>query len=69
MRKEFTMVIEKDKDGYYVAEVLELPGCHTQAKSLDELIDRIKEAIILYLESIEEEIPEIEIVGIQKISL
>ena len=44
------MVIEKDEDGYYVASVPELPGCHTQAKTLDELIDRIREAVELYLE-------------------
>ncbi|MEM0234428.1 type II toxin-antitoxin system HicB family antitoxin [Thermofilum sp.] len=45
----FTVVIEKDEDGYYVAYVPELPGCHTQAKTLDELLERIKEAVELYL--------------------
>jgi predicted RNase H-like HicB family nuclease len=45
-----TVVIEKDEDGYYVAYVPELPGCHTQAKTLDELLERIKEAVELYLE-------------------
>ena len=44
------MVIEKDEDSYYVASVPELPGCHTQAKTLDELIERVKEAVELYLE-------------------
>jgi Uncharacterized conserved protein len=46
----FTVIIEKDKEGYFVGEVVELPGCHTQAKSLDELMERIKEAIELYLD-------------------
>ncbi|MEM0038942.1 MAG: type II toxin-antitoxin system HicB family antitoxin [Thermofilum sp.] len=46
----FSVVIEKDEDGYYVAYVPELPGCHTQAKTLDELLERVKEAIELYLE-------------------
>jgi predicted RNase H-like HicB family nuclease len=50
MRKEFTVIIEKDEDGYYVGSVPELKGCHTQAKSLDELMERIKEAILLCLE-------------------
>ncbi|MCX6742353.1 MAG: type II toxin-antitoxin system HicB family antitoxin [Candidatus Pacearchaeota archaeon] len=45
----FNMLIEKDEDGYFVSEVIELPGCHTQAKSMDELIKRTKEAILLYL--------------------
>jgi len=44
------VVIEKDEDGYYVASVPELPGCHTQAKTLDELIERVREAVELYLE-------------------
>ena len=47
----FDVVVRRDEDGYYVAAVPELPGCHTQAKSLDELIIRIKEAISLYIES------------------
>lgn len=50
MRKEFNVIIEKDEDGYYVASVPTLTGCHTQAKSLDELMERIKEAIELCLE-------------------
>ncbi len=45
----FNMLIERDEDGYFVSEVVELPGCHTQAKSMDELIKRTKEAILLYL--------------------
>jgi len=47
---KFSVVIEKDEDGYYVASVPELPGCHTQAKTLDELMERIREAVELYLE-------------------
>ncbi|HWQ48015.1 MAG TPA: type II toxin-antitoxin system HicB family antitoxin [Methanosarcina sp.] len=49
MRK-FTVIIEQDEDGIYVASVPELPGCHTQAETLDGLSIRIKEAIELYLE-------------------
>ena len=48
--REFTVVIGQDEDGIYVASVPELPGCHTQAETLDELNRRIKEAIELYLE-------------------
>jgi len=50
VKRRFNVVIEKDEDGYYVAGVPSLPGCHSQAKSLDELMARIKEAILLYLE-------------------
>ncbi len=46
-RGGFTVVIERDEEGYFVAEVPELSGCHTQAKSLDALIKRMKEAIVL----------------------
>ena len=48
---KFAVVVEKDEEEYYVASVPELPGCHTQAKTLDELTTRIKEAIEVYLES------------------
>lgn len=45
------VVVEKDQDGYYVASVPELPGCHTQAKTLDKVMERIKEAIQACLEA------------------
>jgi len=50
MKQEFTVIIEQEEEGYFVAEVPELKGCHTQAKSLDTLMERIKEAIELCLE-------------------
>jgi len=46
----FKILISKDKDGYFVATVPVLPGCHTQAKSYEKLIDRAREAIELCLE-------------------
>jgi predicted RNase H-like HicB family nuclease len=68
MERKFNVVIEKDEDGYYIASVPSLPGCHTQAKTLDELMKRIKEAIELYLE-VEKEAAdfETEFVGVQVI--
>jgi predicted RNase H-like HicB family nuclease len=45
---EFNIIVEQDEDGYFVSEVVGLPGCHTQAKSIDELLKRTKEAISLY---------------------
>ena len=49
MSKEFNVIIERDADGYFVASVPSLPGCHTQARSLDELMKRIEEALLLCL--------------------
>ena len=49
MSNEFTVLIEKGEDCYLISEVVELPGCHTQAKTLDELMKRTKEAIDFYL--------------------
>ncbi len=49
--KEFSVIIEKDEDGFFVASVPALLGCHTQAKSLDTLMKRVKEAIELCLET------------------
>ena len=47
---QFDVVVEKDSEGYFVATVPALHGCHTQSKSLDQLMERIKEAIELCLE-------------------
>jgi predicted RNase H-like HicB family nuclease len=49
-KREFNVLIQRDADGYYVASVPELAGCHTQAKSMDELVVRVREAIELCLE-------------------
>ena len=65
--KEFSVVIEKDEDGYFVASVPSLRGCHTQAKSIDTLLKRIKEAIELCLEV--EEPAANEFIGIQKVAV
>jgi predicted RNase H-like HicB family nuclease len=67
MTKEFSVVIEKDEDGYFVAFVPTLRGCHTQAKSLDVLMKRIKEAIELCLEV--EEPVSTEFIGVQRIAI
>ena len=42
MKRKYTAVIEKDEDGWLVSEVVELPGCHTQAKTMEQLIERTK---------------------------
>lgn len=65
---KFSVVVEKDEDGYYVASVPELPGCHTQAKTLDTVMERIKEAIQGYLEAETEDLKRhnrTELVGVQ----
>ena len=65
MTKEFNVVIERDKDNWLIASVPALPGCHTQAKTLNTLMKRIKEAIELCLEVEEPETNEF--VGLQRI--
>lgn len=50
MRQGFDVIIERDEDGYYVATVPQLPGCHTQARSLRTLMKRLKEAVELCLQ-------------------
>jgi len=66
--KTFNVIIEQDNEGFYVATVPELKGCHTQAKSLDILLDRIKEAIALCVEVDDIIIPN-QFVGFQRISV
>jgi predicted RNase H-like HicB family nuclease len=66
--REFSVVIEQDEDGYFVASVPSLSGCHTQAKSLDVLMKRIKEAIELCLEV--EDAPVFnQFVGVQRVAV
>ena len=69
MPRQFDVILERDEDGYYVASVPQLPGCHTQARSLDEAMQRIREAIELCLEV--EGAPEqsLEFIGIQRITI
>ncbi len=67
-QRKFTVVIERDEDDFYVATVPALRGCHTQAKSLDTLMKRVREAIQLCLED-NQASPSLELVGIQQISL
>ena len=68
MTKEFNVIIERDSEGYYLASVPELQGCHTQAKSLDKLMERIREAIELCLE-VEKDFPSNQFVGVQRIAI
>ena len=67
MAREFSVVIERDAEGYYVASVPSLPGCHTQAKSLDELILRVREAIAVCLEAGVQPAEGLDFVGVQRI--
>jgi predicted RNase H-like HicB family nuclease len=69
MQKKFNIIIEQGLDGYLISSVLELPGCHTQAKSYDTLIKRTKEAIKVYLESKKKFIPENKFIALQQINL
>jgi len=70
MKREFSIIIEKDEDGYYIGNVLELSGCHTQAKTLDQLNERVKEAIELYLEVKKEELDfSTKFIGLQRVEI
>ena len=70
MKREFTVIIEKDEEGYFVGTVPQLKSCHTQAKSLDKLMDRMKEVVQLCLE-IEGKAGEgeLQFVGVQRIAV
>lgn len=65
MKKEIEVVIERDAEGYFVATVPALSGCHTQAKSLDVLRTRISEAIELCLEEYGFDTEPSEFIGLQ----
>lgn len=69
MKREFNVIIEKDSEGFFVASVPELKGCHTQGKSLDELMDRIREAIELCLEVQGKELDHNDFIGVQRVTV
>jgi len=69
MERQFSVIIERDREGYYVASVPALRGCHTQAASLDELLARIKEAIELCLEVEGKDVQALDFVGVQQVSV
>jgi predicted RNase H-like HicB family nuclease len=69
LQRQFDVVIERDEEGFYIASVPQIHGCHTQARSLDEIMQRIREALELCLEV--EGAPEqnLEFIGIQRITI
>ena len=69
MARQFDVVIERDEEGLYVASVPQLPGCHTDATSLDDLMVEIREAIELCLEVEGQEPTNLEFVGIQRVTI
>ena len=68
-KRRFTVVIEKDKEGMLIASVPSIKGCHTQAKNISTLLERIKEAIELCLETEKDCIGSMKFVGLQEIEV
>jgi predicted RNase H-like HicB family nuclease len=66
---DFTILIEQDEDGIYVAKVPEIAGCHTQGKTVEEALERIREAIEVCLEGDKEEVVPLKFIGIQKMQV
>ena len=66
---EFNVLLEKDVDGFFVAKVPELDGCHTQSRNLQEVTERIKETIEVCLEGDREDVAPMKFVGIQRVSV
>lgn len=69
MTRHFDVIVERDSEGYFVASVPVLPGCHTQAKSLDDLMVRVREAIELCLEVQGQSAENLDFVGVQRITV
>ena len=68
-RREFSVVVNRDEEGFYVASVPELRGCHTQARSLDKLMERVREAIELCLEVEGTVTSNTEFIGVQRVAV
>ena len=68
-KREFTVVVEQGEDGYLVGYVPELQGCHSQGRTLDELLDRMREAIELCLEDEDELAPASRLIGVHRVAV
>ncbi len=64
---QFTILIEQDEDGIYVAKVPDISGCYTQGKTIPQVMERIKEAILVCLES--EKVKPLKFVGVQQMQI
>lgn len=64
---QFTVLIEQDEDGIYVAKVPDIQGCYTQGKSVPEVLERVREAIQVCLEA--EEVESLKFIGVQRIEV
>lgn len=65
----FTVLIEQDEDGIYVAKVPDIIGCYTQGKTVEQAMERIKEAIQVCLEADKEEIMPLKFIGVQQLEV
>jgi predicted RNase H-like HicB family nuclease len=69
MTRKFNVIIERDTEGHYVGTVPELHGCHSQARSLDELMVRVREAAELCIEAQGDSLEPLDFIGVQTISV
>jgi len=67
--KTFTVLIEQDEDGIYIAKVPDISGCYTQGKTVEQVMERIKEAIQVCLESEKEEFSSMKFIGVQQLEI
>jgi predicted RNase H-like HicB family nuclease len=71
--QRFTVILERDEDGFYVASIPVLQGCHTQGRTLDQAMRRIREAAELWLEVHRERrggsLPALNLVGVQQLEI
>ena len=66
---EFTVIIEQDEDGMYVAKVPDIQSCATQGRTISEVLERIKEAIQVCIEAEKEEIVPLKFIGVQRVTV
>lgn len=65
----FTVLIEQDEDGIYIAKVPDIIGCYTQGKTVEQAMERIKEAIQVCLEADDEEVIPLKFIGVQQLAV
>lgn len=65
----FTVVIEKDEEGWFVAKVPDIQGCATQGKTAEQALERAKEAIQVCLEAEKEEPAPLKFIAVKNVEI
>ncbi len=66
---DFTVLIEQDEEGMFIARVPDIQGCSTQGKTVEQAMERAREAIQVCVEAEKMNVNPLKFVGVQRIEM